>query len=176
MPEFAAPGLDRFDEEPEELDPDLGAVEVTVEAPSQLDDVRAELTAQVAEPTVIPVPSRAGYAVEFRTDFTQLDLEGLRKQAKSRRFAGGIDATKFNALLLAFACRRILRHGHPLDLGDGPVTFTSRAFQELYRADRAITTVLAFYGLEGHIDSTANRLIAEAGWGENIEAVTGDPQ
>ena len=158
-------------------DPDLDTLDQG-EDRSDLDDLTAELTATVAPTTTIPVLGRAGYAVRFRTDFTGRDLDALRKKARNKRFTDGVDGIRFAALLLAFACQGITRNGRELgeDLNvDGPVTFTTAELQQLIGTDRdpnpADATVRKFYGLEGHVDSAARRLMTEAGWGDEVDAM-----
>lgn len=156
-------------------DPDLDALDDS-EEPSDLDDLRAELNAEVAPSTVLKVEGRPGYAVRCRINFTGKDIDGLRRQAKDKRFADGVDGVKFAALLLAVTCQGITRNGKPLEdsLGvDGPITFTSRELQELLGTPDANSTVRKLYGLEGHVDAAARRLMAEAGWGD--EADLADP-
>ena len=158
---------------PEPLDPDL-ALDGDDEAGSDLDDLRAELTAAITPTTTIPVPGRPRYAVRFRTDFTGKDLDGLRKKAKDKRMSGGVDGVRFASLLLALTCQGITRDGVELSeqLGvSGPVTFTTRELQELLGTPNADSTVRALYGLEGHVDSAARRLMVEAGWGDEVDAM-----
>lgn len=157
-------------------DPDLDNLD-TGEDRSDLDDLRAELTATVAPTTTIPVLGRQGYAVRFRTDFTGRDLDALRKKARNKRFVDGVDGIRFASLLLAFAAQGITRQGRELgeQLGaDGPVTFTSPELQDLLGTrndpNPADATVRKLYGLEGHVDAAARRLMAEAGWGDEVDA------
>lgn len=157
---------------PEPLDPDLALDDDT--ASSDLDDLKAELTAVVAPTTTIPVLGRPAYAVRFRTDFTGKDLDGLRKKAKDKRMTDGVDGVRFASLLLALTCQGITRNGRELseDLGtSAPVTFTTPELQELLGTANADTTVRALYGLEGHVDSAARRLMVEAGWGDEVDAL-----
>lgn len=169
---FAAPGLRDLDED--RLDPDLAGIGDEAE-PTELDDLRAELTAAVTPTTTINVEGRPGYAVKFRTDFTGRDIDTLRKRAKNKRFTDGVDGIKFAALLLAFTCKGITRKGEPLELGQAGdvVTFTTPELQEMLGTNDADSTVRKFYGLEGHADAAARRLMVEAGWGD--EADVSDP-
>lgn len=160
------------------VDPDLDNLHLDQPEPSDLDDLRAELTAQVAPSTVIKVLGRPRYAVRFRTDFTGKDLDNLRKRAKDKRYKDGVDGIRFASLLLALTCEAILRDGKPLDLdGTSPVTFTSRELQDLLgtagNPNPADATVRALYGLEGHVNAAAEKLMTEAGWGD--EADVADP-
>lgn len=167
--EFTAPGT------PRDTDPDLDALsrdddEVT----SDLDDLRAELNADVAPTTTIPVTGRPGYAVRFRTDFTGKELDKLRKLAKDKRMVDGIDGVRFASLLLAATCQGITRNGRELaeDLELAkPVTFTSPELRELLGTVNADETVRKLYGLEGHVDAAARRLMVEAGWGDEVDAL-----
>lgn len=171
--EFTAPGTPTA-ADLERVDPDLEGLGTDEEPRSDLDDLRAELNAAVTPTTVIPVPGRPAYAVRFRTDFTGQDLDSLRKRAKSKRMSDGIDGVKFAALLLAFTCQGITRNGRELaeelEL-DKPVTFVTRELQELIGTASADATVRKFYGLEGHVDSAARRLMVEAGWGDEVDAL-----
>lgn len=174
MSEFTAPGV--RDVDPFAGDPDLS--DVGAEEVSDLDDLRSEIEAEVNESvspvTVIPVLGRPRYTVRFRTDFTGQDIDSLRKRARNKRMSEGIDGVKFAALLLAFACKGILRDGEEMSgsLGvDQPVVFTTTEFQAILGTGNADETVRKFYGLEGHVDAAARRLMAEAGWGEEFDAL-----
>lgn len=158
-------------------DAELAALDAdTQDGRSDLDDLEAELTAAVTPSTVIPVLGRPAFAVRFRTDFTGKELDALRKAAADKRFADGIDGVKFAALLLAKTCLGILRHDSEDAMREAlgvtaPVTFVTRELQGKYATTgSADATVRKFYGLEGHVDATARRLMAEAGWGDDVYA------
>ena len=169
-PSFDGPGL-RDQAHP---DPDLDGLDALGSEGSDLDDLRNELTAKVAETTTIPVTGRPGYAVRCRLDFTSRDLDGLRKRCKDKRFVDKVDGIKFAALLLALTTVAVVRHGRDLELeGVSPVTFTTPEFQGVYGTADAQSTVRAFYGLEGHVDAASRVLLEEAGWGD--EAYAADP-
>lgn len=150
-------------------DPDAPATSVE---PSDLDNIDAELTATLTAPAIIEVLGRPGYALECRTDFTSLDLDLLRRKARDKKFADGIDGVKFSSLFLAVNTTRILRNGAPLELdGVAPITFTSRQLWARYAAGSAVEAVRAFLGREAYVESTAQRLMREAGWGDDVYAV-----
>lgn len=176
MPDFTAgpPELDpeRFDHLDRRPDPDLDVL--AQGGDSELDDLRAELTAALVDTTTIEVPGRPGYAVRCRLDFTGRDLDLLRKRARDKKFTDGIDGIRFACLTIASYCTSIVRNGEPLDLGDGKaVNFTHPEFQGLYGTTDAVSTVRALFVREGHIDAAVKRLLEEAGWGD--EAYTVDP-
>lgn len=170
--EFTAPGTPSLDDVIGS-DPDLEGI--GQDDPTDLDAIAAELNAAVAPSTTIPVLGRPDYAVRFRTDFTGNDLDSLRKRSRNKRMTDGIDGIKFSALLLAFTCQGITRKGRGLeeDLGaDRAITFVSTELKELLGNPgmSADDTVRKFYGLEGHVDATARRLMVEAGWGDEVDA------
>ena len=168
--EFTAPGTPTVDD----VDPDLAGIGDDEQEASDLDALRAELNAEVAPTTTIPVAGRPGYAVRFRTNFTGRDLDSLRKKAKDKRMVDGIDGVRFASLLLAFSCQGITRNGRELaeDLDlNAPATFTTRELQELLGTTTADATVRKLYGLEGHVDAAARRLMTEAGWGDEVDAL-----
>lgn len=175
--DFTAPGYrdDTLDDARVRVDPDLDALGDDVEDTSDLDDLRAELTAQVAATVTLAVDGRPGYAVTYRTDFTARDVDSIRKRSKDRKFTDGVDGIKFAALLLAFACQGVHRGKGDLAaaLGVDRVTFTTRELQDLMGTADANSTVRRFYGLEGHVEAAARRLMVEAGWGD--EADLADP-
>lgn len=152
-------------------DPDLDNLDLGAED-SDLDQLDAELGAITAATTTLEVPLRPGYSIRCRTDFTGADLEKLRKAARDKRFADGLDGVKFAALLIASNTDAILRQGDPLVLdGVSPVTFTTPELKTRYGTANAADTVRAFFGREGHVDAAARRLTSEAGWGDDLYAV-----
>lgn len=174
--DFSAGNLDQLDDtNPGEdyLDPDLAGLGDDVSGDTDLDQLRAELKAEVADTTVLNVDGRPGWSVRYRTDFTGKDLDLLRKRAKDRKFADGIDGVKFGALLLAITCEAIRRRGEDVELEGKVATFQSRAFMAELGTATAVETVRRFYGLDGHVDAAARKLMAEAGWGD--DATEADP-
>lgn len=152
-------------------DPDLAGLDLGAED-SDLDQLDEELGAIADTSTVLEVPLRPGYSIRCRTDFTGADLEKLRKAARDKRYADGLDGIKFAALLIAANTTAILRQGEPLALdGVSPVTFTTPELRARYGTANAADTVRAFFGREGHVDAAARRLTTEAGWGDDLYAV-----
>lgn len=151
-------------------DPDLAAVAAGVE-PSDYDELDDEL-AELDTPTVdLEVPRRPGYALRCRTDFTSRDIDLLLKRCRDKRFATGSDSVKYAALLLGLTCIAVLRHGEPLELdGTSPITLTSSELWAKLDTSSADETARKLYGVEGHVDAAGNRLMAEAGWGDDVYA------
>lgn len=174
--DFTAPGLDdspraMLDETYPE--PDLVVGSTT----NDLDALRDELAAQADQAdedvTTLEVPSRPGYAIRCRLDFTGLDLDRFRKAARNKRLADGLDNVRFSALLIGATTTAILKNGKPITDEGIPVTFATPAFRQLYQAANVDEAVRGFFKREGLIDAAARKLADEAGWGD--EVYTADP-
>lgn len=200
MTEFTAPGVegldpDKFDHLAADAgpgptlstyagDPDLEALTggnpaAGMGAGSELDDLKAELHADVTATEVLAVDGRPRYSVRFRTDFTGKDLDLCRQLSRDKSYEDKLDGVKFGALLLAKTCVHILRDGQVLELGGKVATLTEPEFMDLMlRPDergplKAVDVVRRFYGLDGHVDAAARKLLEVAGWGD--EARKADP-
>src|SRR5262245_15713838 len=106
-------------------DPDLDGVDV--EPASDLDLIRAELTADVAAPPVLlDVPGRPGYQVRYSTEIDAERVAGWEKRAKDKTWSSGTNGLRVTCILLASNCLAILRQGVEVRDGDGePLTFRS---------------------------------------------------
>lgn len=164
-----ASALDVEPGHPSYVDPDT----VPVADLDDLEALRGELTAAVVMPEVtLPVGTRPGYAVRYRTDVSQQQLDAWRKAAKDRKRADGFAGERFAALILANTCQAIIRGGRVVTDDGGPVTFRSRPFLALLEVARVADAVTRFYGADAHVDSAARMVLVEAGWGE--DALTED--
>jgi len=152
-------------------DPDLDALALGEDA-SDYDDLDAELGALEDNTTLIEVPKRPAYALRCRTDFTGLDIDLIRRKCRDKKFADGVDGVKFASLLLASFTTAVLRNGEELELdGVSPITFTSKPLQDRMGTATADATVRKLYGLEGHVDAAGRRLMSEAGYGDDVQAM-----
>ena len=154
----------------QDTDPDL---EPDTADGSDLDAIRAELAAQVTPTIDLAVPTRPGWAVRVRADFSARALDGYRKASKDRKFADGLDGAKLSALIIGANCTAVLRKGAPLVLDGTPQTFATKDLRELLGTSDVASTVRALYGLDGHLEAAARRLLVEAGYGD--EADLADP-
>lgn len=174
MSDFTAPGVTpQTRDELLAADPELGAMPVDDDLESDLDAIERELTADAALTTLVPMELRPGWAVRCRIDFDGKALDGLRKQAKDRKFADGVDGTKFAALLVASQAEAIVRQGKDLTLPDvdGPVTFLTRELQERIGVGTAREAVLKLFAAPGQVDKAGRILLAEAGYSEEGESL-----
>jgi len=151
-------------------DPDLDAL--ALGEGNDYDDLADELAALTDLSTVIEVPKRPAYALRCRTDFTGLDIDLIRRKCRDKKFADGVDGVKFASLLLASFTTAVLRNGEELELdGVSPITFTSKPLQDRMGTATADATVRKLYGLEGHVDAAGRRLMSEAGYGDDVQAM-----
>lgn len=157
---------------PDLIDPDLAPVEL--DSGSDLEDLRAELTAEVESATEpLVVPARPRYSVVYSTDVEGRELDAYRKRAKDRKRVDGIDGVRFASLLLANKCLAIHRNGEPLVLDGEVATFRHPELLELIGAAGAAEAVVKLYGRDGDVDAAARRVMTDAGWGD--DAVDADP-
>ena len=154
------------------------------EAP--IDLVRAEITAAVvAADIMLEVPTRPGYHVTFRRDFTADDIRQWRARSKSRRArrartddGDNLDEIKFAAMVVVSTCTGIVRRGTAVydDAGD-PMTFRSDELLAMYPEANGQTTQAArlFYASDAYLSAAAEAVLIEAGWGSTLEDAGEDP-
>lgn len=154
------------------------------EAP--IDLVRSEITAAVvAADIMLEVPTRPGYHVTFRRDFTADDIRQWRTRSKSRRArrartddGDNLDEIKFAAMVVVSTCTGIVRRGTTVydDAGD-PMTFRSDELLAMYPEANGQTTQAArlFYASDAYLSAAAEAVLIEAGWGSTLEDAGEDP-
>lgn len=158
-----------------QLDPDLDPDLAPVEVDSDLDQLRRELNADVADTVTLDVPGRAGWQASYTTAITGEQLDTWRKRSRDRKRGDGLDGVKFAALLLAHTNAGITRKGKPVELDGEPATVRHPEFLELLGAGGAVDGVRRLYGLDGHVDAAARAVMQAAGWGDELSASSADP-
>ena len=99
------------------------------------------------------------------------EIADLAQRAEKRAKGNGTTSVWFNRLVLARFTTAIEWHGERLEDEDGtPLTFASRAVQELVDAPDAGNAVAEIYGSDAYIGALAAQLMEQAGFGNN-EAV-----
>lgn len=136
-----------------------------------LEDLARDVEAAVLPTTTFPISTRPGWEASYRLDITANQIESWRKRAKKGR---EVNTTMFSALALAETNTGLLRQGKPVRLDGTPQTFRDTALHESLGVARATEAILKVYGLEGQVDATARALLREAGWGDELEAMS-DP-
>lgn len=136
---------------------------------SLLDDLRADLAADLAEHFELDVPGRPGWRVRFSNDVSADELDNWQNQAKSKRHQGGLDGGKFARLIVSNKAIALLRGGEVLrDAYDEEFTFRHREFWALVGATSAADAVKAVYQLDGSIDAASRAVLSAAGWGDDL--------
>lgn len=153
-------------------DPDLANTDTTgggADPDNDLDVIANELGGDLAVEVIqVPVEGRDGWVGHYRSDFTGRDIDGLRKQAKDRKFADGFDGIKFGSLLLGLTCVGISRHGQDMVLDGSALTFASKGLQDSLGTRGVVATVRKVYGgRDGFIDAAARKIMEDAGWGDD---------
>lgn len=120
----------------------------------------------------IPVPERPGVMIRVSPNITQQQLKNWRKNAGEDRKTG-MDTIKFSANLVAATTTGILLNDEIVRDSNGvDVTFASPQIMEMTGTSRPHPDcVLAFFGLEPHVESAAVAIIESAGYGDNVDAV-----
>lgn len=159
--------------EPGELPVDTGP-EPQLGTP--LEELRGELTAEVGKaPVVLPVPSRPGYAVRYKTAIDHEALAKWQKASEDRSAPDGMDVLGLALRVLGNSCEAILRHGEELTHDSRPVTFRTASFVELLGVTRPVEACRQLYGRDGHVIAAADEVLRAAGYGESLLASGADP-
>jgi hypothetical protein len=135
------------------------------------------ITAELAEtaPTV-DRPSYAlkrdpRYVVTYRADLDGKAIDGCRKASRDRKFADGLDGTKFAGMIVAATCDEIVRDGRRLDDDAGrPLRFNHRWLMNALHAATAAECAAKFYANDAELDAVARAVMTESGWGEDAQA------
>lgn len=135
------------------------------------------ITAELAEtaPTV-DRPSYAlkrdpRYVVTYRADLDGKAIDGCRKASRDRKFADGLDGTKFAGMIVAATCDEIVRDGRRLDDDAGrPLRFNHRWLMNAMHASTAAECAQKFYANDAELDAVARAVMTESGWGEDAQA------
>lgn len=138
-----------------------------------LDALKAIISEKVRRQDVyIAVPERPGVMIRVSPNITQSQLKAWRRNAGEER-KNGMDTMKFSANLIAATTTGILVNDEVVVDEDGiEVTFASPQVMQMTGTNRPHPDcVVAFFGLEPHIEAAAVAIIEAAGYGDNVDAV-----
>lgn len=137
---------------------------------SILSELASELEAKLDEGTVIlQVPDRNGLSVEFSKNIDVAEIAQLRKNAVPKGTPQEVAEFQFSQALLVAKCRSIIKGTTVLMVNDDePMTFTSRELHDLLGTIGAEDTVEKFYAKQPHVTATANALLMEAGYADQV--------
>ena len=166
---------------PRSIDTDLLGNDDTIiekEPLNILDSLKAELAKKVSLPAItLPVLSREGLKVRFNCNIESKDLQRLSKKAKipnakTATLEESIDELKLSCLIIANYSEAIIKDDVEVIGEDGNVyNFKHPELLEMVHAESAADAVKKFYGVDGYILQTAQKLIASSGFDpDTIEA------
>ena len=145
----------------------------TAEPDNVLDSLKKVIQDKVRRAEVyIPIPERPGVMIRVSPNITQQQLKSWRRNAGEER-KGGMDTLKFSTNLIAATTTGILLNDEVATDGNGvEVTFASPEIKAMTNTSRPHPDcVLAFFGLEPHVEAAAVAIIEAAGYGDTVDAL-----
>jgi len=120
----------------------------------------------------IAIPERPGVMIRISPNITQNQLKSWRRNAGEER-KGGMDTLKFSTNLIAATTTGILVNDVIVTDETGiELTFASPEIMGMTGTTRPHPDcVLAFFGLEPHVEAAAVAIIEAAGYGDNVDAL-----
>lgn len=148
--------------------------------PTTLAAMLADLRREVApQERTWEVPTRPGWAVQYRTDITDAAMKVAQRGAriKGRKAPDGselVDELKMGAILLGQYCTAVLYQGTvaETDRGDN-LTFRSPELWGAFGARSVAECVMKFYATDGAVVSAGRVLINASGWTDDPDDVAG---
>lgn len=147
----------------------------TSEPTTALDRLRQELARKVERPTILlEVPERPGVSVRISPNITQHQMRAWRKNA-GEGTKPGFDPTKFACYVIGNTTTGIVIDDEEVFSDEGnPLSFASPEILEMTNTTRPLPDcILAFFGLDPHVEAAALAIMEAAGYGEEVE--TSDP-
>lgn len=145
----------------------------SVEPDNVLDSLKKVIQDKVRRGDVyIPIPERPGVMIRVSPNITQQQLKVWRRNAGDER-KGGMDTLKFSTNLIAATTTGILLNDVVATDDNGvEVTFASPEIMQMTGTTRPHPDcVLAFFGLEPHVEAAAVAIIEAAGYGDAVDAL-----
>ena len=141
--------------------------------PTVLDQLKAVVSKKVERPEVqIDVPERPGVTLLISPNVSQHQLKSWRKNA-GEDSKNGMDTVKFAAYVVGHTTRAIMMNGETVRDAQGyEVNFASPDILEMTQTRRPVPDcVIAFFGIEPHVEAAAVAIMEAAGYGDSIDAV-----
>jgi len=141
--------------------------------PTMLERLRGELARKVERPKILlEVPERPGVAVEVSPNITQHQIRSWRKNA-GENSKQGFDPTKFACYVVGHTTTGIYVDGQEVFSEEGnPLSFASPEILEMTDTTRPLPDcIIAFFGLDPHVEAAALAIMEAAGYGDEIETV-----
>lgn len=142
-------------------------------AASPLEQLRGALNKQVErEPITLVVPARRGVTIRFDANIDAEALEAWRKKCRKRDRRTGtdvVDPIKLACTVLGNQASEIQMNGQPVTNDGEPVLFYSPTLHDMVGAHSTLEAVKLLFGVDGHLLDAADRVIAAAGYGDEVE-------
>lgn len=141
-----------------------------VESDNVLSQLKAVVGKKVMRPEVfISVPERPGVQILVSPNITQQQLRAWQKNAGSET-KNGVDATKFACQVIGHTTIGIYLNGEEVFEDGRSLGFASPSVLKMTGATRALPdAVIAFFGLDPHVEAAALAIIDAAGYGDSVE-------
>jgi hypothetical protein len=141
-----------------------------VESDNVLSQLKAVVGKKVMRPEVfISVPERPGVQILVSPNITQQQLRAWQKNAGSET-KNGVDATKFACQVIGHTTIGIYLNGEEVFEDGRSLGFASPSILKMTGATRALPdAVIAFFGLDPHVEAAALAIIDAAGYGDSVE-------
>ena len=147
-------------------DPDT--VPPAVESPLAALVARARARdAQRAPEVTLPIPSLDGVHVRFRTRISAAQLRAWRQAAHDRR-TKEVDTLRLARLVIAHTAVAVIVDGEEVGVTDDDAgVFALPEVRAMVGVKSSTEAVQALYGLDPDVVVTAERVLTEAGWGDD---------
>lgn len=142
-------------------------------APTLLSRLREEVKKKVERPYIqIEVPERPGVTIRISPNITQHQMRSWRKNAGEDTKAG-FDTTKFACTVIGHTCTGIFVDGEEVLSETGaPLSFASPEILDMTDTHKPIPDcVLAFFGIDPHVEAAALAIMEAAGYSDTVETV-----
>ena len=118
----------------------------------------------------ISVPERPGVQLLVSPNITQQQIKAWQKNCGSDT-KNGIDATKFACTVIGNCTVGVYLNGEEVYEDGKDLGFASPSILDMTGTKRAVPDcVLAFFGLDPHVESAALSIIDAAGYGDTVES------
>lgn len=155
----------------EEFDPTTSsAAPIIDEDANVLDQLKALVSKKVQRPEIfINVPERPGVQLLISPNITQQQIKAWQKNSGIDSKTG-IDATRFACQVIGHTTRGIFLNGEEVYEDGKSLGFASPSVLKMTGATRALPdAVVAFFGLDPHVEAAALAIIDAAGYGDTVE-------
>jgi hypothetical protein len=141
-----------------------------VDTDNVLEQLKAVVSKKVMRPEIfINVPERPGVQLVISPNITQQQLKAWQKNSGSET-KNGIDATKFACQVIGHTTLGVYLNGEEVFENGKSLGFASPAILKMTGAARALPdAVMAFFGLDPHVEAAALAIIDAAGYGDTVE-------